>query len=121
MPRLIHFEIPAKDPENCIKFYEKVFGWQFRKWEGDQDYWVIRTGDNDRPGIDGGLLRMNGLKQVVDTIEVTSLDESVRMVKANGGEIVKPKSSIPGVGYLAYFKDTEGHMFGMLQGDSSAK
>jgi hypothetical protein len=25
------------------------------------------------------------------------------------------------VGYLAYFKDTEGHMFGMLQGDSSAK
>ena len=25
MPKVIHFEIPAKDPERAIKFYKEVF------------------------------------------------------------------------------------------------
>jgi len=28
---------------------------------------------------------------------------------------------IPGVGLLAYFKDTEGHIFGAMQADTAAK
>ena len=30
-------------------------------------------------------------------------------------------TAIPGVGWLAYCKDTEGHIFGMMQNDPSAK
>jgi uncharacterized protein len=32
-----------------------------------------------------------------------------------------PKMPIPGVGWLAYIKDTEGNILGMMQPDPSAK
>ena len=32
-----------------------------------------------------------------------------------------PKMPIPGVGWLAYLKDTEGNVFGLMQSDPSAK
>ena len=56
MPRPIHFEIPAENPQRAMQFYETLFGWKFQKWEGDSDYWLITTGDS-QPGIDGGLMR----------------------------------------------------------------
>ena len=53
MNRPIHFEIPAEKPERAIKFYEKVFGWKFERWNGPMEYWNISTGDS-QPGINGG-------------------------------------------------------------------
>ena len=50
MPRVVHFEIHADDPERAISFYQSVFGWQFQKWEGPLEYWMIITG----PGINEG-------------------------------------------------------------------
>jgi uncharacterized protein len=55
MNRPIHFEIPAEKPERAIKFYEKVFGWKFERWNGPMEYWNISTGDS-QPGINGGLM-----------------------------------------------------------------
>ena len=34
MSRVIHFELPADDPERAIAFYEQAFGWNFEKWTG---------------------------------------------------------------------------------------
>ena len=45
MPRPVHFEIPAENPERAMQFYSTVFGWKFSKWEGPMDYWMITTGD----------------------------------------------------------------------------
>ena len=52
MPRPIHFEIPADNPDRAIAFYQSAFGWQFMKWEGPQPYWLITTGPKDTPGIE---------------------------------------------------------------------
>ncbi len=41
MSRVVHFEIPADDPARAVKFYEKVFGWKFQKWEGPMEYWLV--------------------------------------------------------------------------------
>ena len=38
-----------------------------------------------------------------------------------GGQIALPKMPIPGMGWLAYCKDTEGNIFGMMQGDPNAQ
>jgi predicted enzyme related to lactoylglutathione lyase len=56
----------------------------------------------------------------VITVDVDNLDAS--MVKAQGGGAVLcvPKMAIPGVGWLAYFKDPDGNIFGMMQMDASA-
>jgi predicted enzyme related to lactoylglutathione lyase len=122
MPRVVHFEINADDPERALRFYERVFGWEFTKWEGPMDYWLIKTGEEDEPGIDGGLMqRQDPNAGVIDTINVPSVDAYVKKVQENGGEIVQPKTAVPGVGYVAYFKDTEGNPFGIMESDESAK
>ncbi len=121
MPRVIHFEVTADDPERATQFYSKVFGWQVQKWAGPEDYWLITTGEAGTPGIDGGLMRRGNITApVVNTIDVPSVDDFVAKITANGGSVVAPKMPIPGIGYLAYCQDTEGNMFGIMQSDPSA-
>jgi predicted enzyme related to lactoylglutathione lyase len=58
--------------------------------------------------------------KTTNTVDVKSVDDTVRLIEANGGKIVSPKHPIPGVGYLAYCQDTEGIVFGVMQADPSA-
>jgi predicted enzyme related to lactoylglutathione lyase len=122
MNRVVHFEMHADNPEETLKFYEKVFGWKSQKWEGPEPYWLITTGDENEPGINGGMAkRKDPAGNVYNTIQVSSVDETVTKIEENGGEIVVPRMAIPGVGYLAYFKDAEGNVSGIMHDDPSAK
>ena len=127
MPRVVHFEIHAADPNRAVNFYQKLFGWTFQKWEGPMDYWLVTTGPNEQPGINGGLVPRQGeidgqaVIAYVCTVDVENLDASVQSAVDNGGQIALPKMPIPGMGWLAYCKDTEGNIFGMMQGDPNAK
>ena len=121
MSRVVHFEIPADDPKRAIKFYEKVFDWQIEKWDGPIEYWLIMTGEEDKPGIDGGLARREDPTiGVENTIDVKDLDASLANVKAHGGEVIRPRMAVPGVGWMAYIKDTEGNVFGLMESDLEA-
>ena len=120
MLRPVHFEIPVDDPEKNIAFFEQVFGWKFMKWEGPIEYYVVTTGEGE-PGINGGLMRrMHPGQPVVNTIQVPSVDQFTAKVTDAGGDVVVPKMPIPGVGYLAYFKDPDGNIHGIMEEDSSA-
>jgi predicted enzyme related to lactoylglutathione lyase len=117
MSRVVHFELPADDPERAVAFYQKAFGWRIEKWEGPTDYWLVTTGSEDEPGIDGAIQRRDdGLAGLTNVLGVTSVDDAVAKVEANGGTIVMPKTEIPGVGFIAYFRDPEGNILGMIQG-----
>jgi len=122
MPRIVHFEIPADNPQRAMKFYADVFGWKSDKWPGPEDYWLVTTGAAGEPGINGGLMKKRDPAQpVVNTIDVPSIDDYTARVTKSGGTIVVPKQAVPGVGWLAYFKDTEGNITGLMQNDPSAK
>lgn len=56
----------------------------------------------------------------VCTVDVPALDEAVAKATSNGGTIALPKMPVPEIGWLAYCKDTEGNIFGMMQTDPSA-
>ena len=128
MPRPIHFEIHAANPQRAIDFYSKVFGWQFSQW-GTEQYWLVKTGEATEPGIDGGLLLRRGdppaamaaVNAFVCTIGVADLDAMVAKLAGAGGSVALPKMPVPTVGWLAYGKDTEGNLFGMMQMDAGAK
>lgn len=121
MSRVVHFEVPADDPERAIKFYESVFGWRIEKWEGPIEYWLIMTGPEEEPGIDGGLARREDPSTRVENfIDVKDLDASLAAVKAQGGEVIRPRMAVPGVGWLAYIEDTEGNVFGLMESDRDA-
>src|SRR5689334_14018174 len=112
MSRVIHFEIHAENPERAVKFYSELFQWEFTKWEGPMDYWLVKTGEEGTPGINGGLLKRHGtidgqaVIAYVCTIDVAGIDQCVQAITAKGGTIALPKMPVPGVGWLAYGKDT---------------
>ncbi len=119
--RVVHFEIPCNDPEKTMKFFKEVFGWSFQQF-GNEQYWVTMTGDPKTPGINGGLMKKRDPKQpIVNSINVSSIDESIRQIEKAGGKIVVPKMPIPSVGWLAYFTDPDGNIHGVYQDDPGAK
>ena len=119
--RVIHFELPADDPDRCAQFYADAFGWTIQKWGGPTDYWLVTTGEAPEVGIDGGIgRRQHADDQTTNTIGVPALDAAVDKVVASGGSITNAKHAVPGVGWLAYATDTEGNPFGMMQADESA-
>ncbi len=83
---------------------------------------MINTGNENAPGINGGLMKKNHPQQpVTNSIQVTDLDATTVAIEKNGGQIVVPKMAIPGVGWLAYFKDLDQNIFGVMQEDKTAK
>ncbi len=129
MGRVVHFEIHGSNPEILAKFYSNLFGWEIKNWGGPIEYWMINTGTGEEPGIDGGIVRRQGdipiegeaISSFVCTINIKNLDDSLIKVNDNGGVQVVPKSPIPGIGWLAYCKDPDGNIFGMMQNDPEAK
>jgi predicted enzyme related to lactoylglutathione lyase len=122
MSRVVHFEIMAKEPQQAVDFYSKVFGWKFQKWDNPtMDYWMVSTGEEKEPGINGGLGPGDPVKAVVNTIGTADLDGTLKKVVEHGGKVLRPRGAIPGVGWFAAFEDPAGNWFGLMQDDPAAK
>ena len=129
MSRAVHFEIHAANPPAVIDFYRTLFGWSFNKWEAG-DYWMIHTGAREQPGIDGGLLPRQGPSPApgaspnafVITIDVDDIDALLDRIASGKprGQVAMPKTAVPGIGWLAYARDPDGNLFGMMQADTTA-
>ena len=121
MPRVIHFDLTAENPERAKKFYANTFNWKIEKFEGPDEYWVITTGDDDEPGINGGLMARSETDiSSAYSISVPSVDDCLAKVKDSGGAVIGAKKAIPGVGYFAYCEDTEDNAFGIIEWDADA-
>ncbi len=128
MNRLVHFEIHAKDMDKTQKFYEEVFGWTFQNM-GEQmgNYRLIITGKDEPgaqwPGINGGMTMRQGdlpkpgdaVNAYVCVMSVDNIDETIAKINNAGGTLALEKMDVPTVGMLAYYKDPEGNLFGILQ------
>lgn len=122
MPRVVHFEVMADEVDRAIKFYTDVFGWKFNKWDGPMEYWLVTTGEEDKPGIDGGFMKRPAPGAVgSNVIDVPSVDEFLVKIANSGGKVVQPKMAIKGIGYVAGCQDTEGNNFSIIEEDSSAE
>jgi hypothetical protein len=120
MPRVIHFEIPSRDPERLAAFYRRLFGWEITNW-GPVEYWLVNTGPESEPGIHGAIARRDPREGTRNTVSVASADETLRKVGEAGGKALSPKMTVPGVGYHALCQDPEGNVFGIMEMDPSAK
>lgn len=135
MPRPVHFEIHASDTEAIRRFYSELFGWSFHSW-GDESYWLIGTGDGNpmagipstEPGIDGGLVTRRGgppadgqpVNAFVVTVDVPDARAYLDRALALGATLAMPLDAVPGVGWLAYVKDPDGNILGLMQNDPTA-
>ena len=123
MPRVVHFEVYADDMDRASKFYGDVFGWTVTKidLDGGAAYWLIDTGEEPAEGINGGMMP-RPTPEAINTVvlDVPSVDEYVEKITEGGGTVLVPKFAVPGVGYAAYFNDTEGNPFGIFEDNNEA-
>jgi predicted enzyme related to lactoylglutathione lyase len=122
MGRVVHFEIHADDPDRAVGFYTGVFGWTVTALPTG-DYWLLTTGPDGEPGINGAVLRRIGDRPALGaplmgacvTVSVDDLDGTLAKALEAGATTALPKMAVPGVGDLAYILDTEGNVLGVLQ------
>jgi predicted enzyme related to lactoylglutathione lyase len=130
---VVHFEIPADQPERAAKFYQELFGWEITRWESPADqregfeYWTVRTvptgpdGMPLRPGVNGGLMRrMYPGQAPVNYIVVDSVDEYLRRAQGLGAKVMMEKTPVPSMGWFAQLTDPEGNVFAIWETDSHA-
>ena len=125
MATVVHFEIPADDVAKARKFYGELFGWKIEKFTGatPMEYWTVHTGrEEGQMGIDGGLMKRQDPEQkTIVYIDVPSVDEAAGKVKSLGGQVVFPKTAIPGMGFYAVCLDPENNGFGLWENNPQAQ
>lgn len=116
MGRVVHFDIAADDTDRAIAFYREAFGCKIGNAGGPFEYWLIETGKEGLPGIDGELARREAdWQRITMFVEVESAEESARRIVAAGGSIVQPRMAIAGVGTIVACKDTEDNIFAVIE------
>lgn len=119
---VVHFEIPADDQDRASKFYREALGWRIEPVPG-MDYSMVITADMDANGqpvaagaINGGMMAREGeITNPVVTVDVPDINATLKRVEELGGSVVVPKNEIPGMGYTAYFRDSEGNVMGLWE------
>ena len=130
---IVHFEIYVDDMERAKKFYTEVLGWAFN-YIKEMDYTLVYPGGKitDGPaevGVNGGMLLRNAPAPAdskaspnafVCTVSVEDIDGVIEKVTTNGGRIDLLAYNVPGVGRLAYVRDSEMNLLGLLKPDMSS-
>jgi len=113
--KVVHVEFPAQDLERGKRFWEGVGGWSLNDagMEGIQ-YLMFHEGDQG-----GAVFSMEGQKGTTIYLGSDDIDADLAKVSELGGE-AEDKQPIPGVGWFARCKDSEGNEFSLYQRDESA-
>lgn len=119
---VVHFEVPADNVERARKFYHEVFHWTVTPMP-EMDYTMVSTGPVDKdgmptePGFIGGGIAKRGpmVPSPVITIAVDDIDKALAQVAKHGGSTLQEKTAIGPMGFVGYFKDSEGNVLGLFQ------
>lgn len=123
---MTHFAIHIDDIDRAKNFYDQVFDWGFQSY-GQSDFLQIKA-DKTESGELIGALQARKYSPVPEkiiglecTVGVENIDDIIEKVKNSRGQLIMPKTSIPYVGWLAKFLDTEGNLICVMQYDNSAR
>lgn len=117
-----YFEMHVDDFQRAQQFYQEVFGWSFSKISAAFEYYMIDTGHKGEGSINGGMMKRqqplqksNGVSGYVCAIYVNDINATLEKVKRQKGKVTMEKSSLPGIGFIAYGLDSEGNAFGLWE------
>ena len=115
--KVVHFEIPIDDNERGTRFYSTVFGWDLQQF-GPMEYWTTTAGEGDGSG--GALASRANTPAPIFYIAVDDVDTTLAAVEAAGGQKLSERMPVPGMGWMAFFADSEGNRLGVFQEDPTA-
>ena len=112
--QLVHFELPADDAGRAMTFWKSLFGWKFSDWSGPVEYHML---EGNEPG--GAIYPSDeGERGPVVYFGTSDIDASIARARELGGS-AEDKLPIPGIGWFARCRDTEGNPFSLFQSDES--
>jgi uncharacterized protein len=114
--QIVHLEFPAGDTAKAREFWGSLFGWQFEQVPGPVEYHMTRFTETTGGAIYAADGDSRGGRVYFD---VDDINTGVARVKELGGESGEPMP-VPGMGWFATCKDTEGNDFGLWQVDPNA-
>jgi hypothetical protein len=114
---IVHIEFPAEDADRAATFWGGLFGWSFQDsgMEGI-DYRMAQTGEQSGAAVYPSEDRAGYPNYYFATDDIEASSDKVREL---GGQ-AEAKSPVPGHGWFAACKDSEGNAFHLWQQDPSA-
>jgi hypothetical protein len=116
---IVYVEIPVRDLDRAIGFYQAVFGFDFEKEIIDHTEMALFPVSDAYPGISGALAKGEIYHPTRDGAVIyfstDDIDETLRRALANGGQLLYPKTSNGSRGMVAEFEDSEGNRIALHQ------
>lgn len=116
---VVYFEIPVKDLDKAISFYENVFGYSFEKTVIDHYEMALFPFSEASEGISGALVKGDVYQPTTQGVIIyfhsNDIEQTLAKAIANGGELLYPKTSNGDLGFVAEFKDSEGNRIALNQ------
>jgi uncharacterized protein len=111
------FEIPVKDFERALKFYQEITGIELEvKTMGGNPYGIL---PNSHEGVGGAITLWPGFEPSEHGVLIylnanNNIEQVLEKVEKSGGKISTPKAFInEEYGYFATIIDTEGNKIGL--------
>lgn len=118
-----YFEIPVEDLDRAMKFYSKVFACDFVTDSIHGNQMAFFPFDEQGQGISGALAKGETYKPSISGsliyFSTRDLEKTMQKVTEAGGEFLFPKTEVPGYGWVAEFKDSEGNRVALFQRSST--
>jgi predicted enzyme related to lactoylglutathione lyase len=112
------FEIPATNFERAVTFYETILDANMHQESFDNQPNALFPHTRGE-GIGGAIIPENevqplsaGAMVYMNAQTPDNLDQILSRVEAAGGTIVRPKTSLGPIGYIAMIRDVEGNLVG---------
>jgi hypothetical protein len=110
------FEIPARDLDRAVKFYETVLDARLRRESMGPMQMAVFPSEKAAPS--GALVAADGYTPSAQgTVVYLNLDDirpALQRVPAAGGEVRVPRTPLPdGMGFFATLRDSEGNTVGL--------
>ena len=115
-PGVTHLELPAADTARATDFWAGLLGCEFEAMEGPMEYHMTRLTETQGAAIYPAEGGERGARPYFD---VDDIQGGAARVRELGGEADEP-GAVPGMGWYATCRDTEGNSFGLWQTDPAA-
>jgi uncharacterized protein len=109
----VHVELNTQDVAKAKTFYTGIFDWKLEDMAmPDGTYTLINVGE----GTGGGMMKhpMPGAPSMwLSYVLVGDIDATTKKAKALGGVVMREKTEVPGMGWLAIISDPTGAVLGL--------
>lgn len=113
----IHVELNTPDTAKAKAFYSRLFQWELEDVENpatpDGTYTTVKVGE----GTGGGIMKQvpGGPLGWLPYVQVDDIPATLHKAGSLGAKVMKDKTEVLGMGWIAFIQDPTGAILGLWQ------